>query len=77
MPPVIDGEKCTACGVCAEICSEDVYFGSAKERIPQVTYPDFCAHCSCCVYVCPVEAIRLRIPFPMQLLYKDPEEAVI
>ena len=76
MPPVIDGEKCTACGVCAEICSEDVYFGSVEGLVPQVTYPDFCAHCSCCVYVCPVEAIRLRIPFPMQLLYKDPEEAM-
>jgi hypothetical protein len=24
--------------------------------------------------VCPVEAIWLRIPIPMQLLYKDPSE---
>ena len=76
MPPVIDKKKCTACGACAEFCSEDVFFGSAEESIPQVTYPEFCALCSCCVYTCPEEAIWLRIPFPMQLLYKDPEEVI-
>lgn len=76
MPPVIDPEKCTACGLCAEYCAEDVFFGSEDERVPKVTYPEFCAHCSCCVYVCPVEAIWLRIPIPMQLLYKDPSENV-
>jgi len=76
MPPVIDKEKCTACGACVEFCSEDVFFGSEEESIPQVTYPEFCAHCSCCVYACPEEAIGLRIPFPMQLLYKDPEEII-
>jgi adenylylsulfate reductase subunit B len=75
MPPVIDGEKCTACGACAEYCAEDVFFGSEEGSVPQVSYPEFCAHCSCCVYACPVEAIRLRIPLPMQLLYKDPGEA--
>ena len=57
MPPVIDPEKCTACGMCAEYCAEDVFFGSEDERVPKVSYPEFCAHCSCCVYVCPVEAI--------------------
>jgi adenylylsulfate reductase subunit B len=76
MPPVIDREKCTGCGACAEYCAEDVFFGSEKGTIPQVTYPEFCAHCSCCVYACPEEAIQLRIPLPMQLLYKDPERMV-
>lgn len=74
MPPVIDPDKCTACGSCAEYCAEDVFFGSENERVPKVSYPEFCAHCSCCVYVCPVEAIWLRIPIPMQLLYKDTSE---
>jgi NAD-dependent dihydropyrimidine dehydrogenase PreA subunit len=70
MPPVIDSEKCTACGACAEYCAEDVFFGSEPGSTPQVSYPEFCAHCSCCVYVCPEKAIGLRIPLPMQLLYK-------
>jgi adenylylsulfate reductase subunit B len=76
MPPVIDREKCTGCGACAEYCAEDVFFGSEKGTIPQVTYPEFCAHCSCCVYACPEDAIWLRIPLPMQLLYKDPERMI-
>lgn len=74
MPPVIDEEKCTACGLCAETCAEDIFFGSKSKHVPQVTYPEFCAHCSCCVYICKEGAIRLRVPFPMQLLYKDPQE---
>ena len=73
MPPVIDEEKCTACGLCAEYCAEDVFYGSKKKQVPQVTYPDFCAHCSCCVYECKADALRLRIPLPMQLLYKEPQ----
>jgi adenylylsulfate reductase subunit B len=76
MPPVIDREKCTACGTCADYCAEDVFFGSESGSIPQVAYPEFCAHCSCCVYVCPERAIWLRIPLPMQLLYKDPERLI-
>jgi Pyruvate/2-oxoacid:ferredoxin oxidoreductase delta subunit len=76
MPPVIDGQKCTACGLCAEYCAEDVFFGSEEGRVPHVAYPEFCAHCSCCVYTCPVDAIWLRIPLPMQLLYRDPHESV-
>jgi NAD-dependent dihydropyrimidine dehydrogenase PreA subunit len=70
MPPVIDSEKCTACGACAEYCAEDVFFGSEPGSVPKVAYPEFCAHCSCCVYACPEKAIALRIPLPMQLLYR-------
>jgi Pyruvate/2-oxoacid:ferredoxin oxidoreductase delta subunit len=73
MPPVIDAEKCTACGQCAEYCAEDVFFGSEVGSVPRVAYPEFCAHCSCCVYTCPAEAIWLRVPLPMQLLYKIPQ----
>ena len=76
MPPVINEEKCTACGQCAEYCAEDVFFDSEEGAVPRVTYPEFCAHCSCCVYTCPEEAIRLRVPMPMQLLYREPAESV-
>ena len=77
MPPIIDSEKCTLCGECAEYCAEDVFFGSKQDDVPRVAYPEFCAHCSCCVYGCPVDAIRLRVPLPMQLLYKDPAEKML
>jgi adenylylsulfate reductase subunit B len=76
MPPVINRDKCTSCGFCAEHCAEDVFFGSEAGSVPEVAYPEFCAHCSCCVYGCPEGAIRLRVPLPMQLLFKDPEARV-
>jgi len=71
MPPVIDESKCTGCGKCVNICSEDVFFGSKKKEIPVVTYPEECWHCNACVFECPVEgAIRLRIPLPLLICYK-------
>jgi adenylylsulfate reductase, subunit B len=70
MPPVIDQEKCTGCGTCVDVCSEDVYFGSEEGATPLVSYPEVCFHCNCCVQECPTEAIRLRIPLPQMLLFK-------
>lgn len=74
MPPVIDSENCIKCNKCVEICSEDVFFGSVKGSVPKVTYPRECVHFNGCVSVCPVKgAIRLRIPLPIQLVYKEAE----
>ena len=71
MPPVVDKNVCIACGKCADVCSEDVFYGTKKRQVPVVTYPDECWHCNACVLDCPKEgAIRLRIPLPMMLLYK-------
>jgi len=71
MPPVIDRRKCTACGACANICPQDVFWGSEKKQVPVVSYPEECWHCNACVLDCPVEGtIRLRIPFPMLIAYK-------
>lgn len=76
MPPEIDYEECIGCGICADICTEDVFFGTkgfgkiAGEK-PVVTYPEACWHCYCCVKECPVEgAIWLRIPLAMSVAYK-------
>ncbi len=71
MPPVINKDECISCGKCADVCSEDVFFGSTDGEIPSVTYPDECWHCYACVLDCPVEgAIKLRIPLPMMIVYK-------
>ena len=72
MPPIIDPNMCKRCGVCVDICPEDVFFGSKKKEVPVVSYPDECWHCNSCVSECPVEgAVRLRIPLPMMVLYKE------
>ena len=71
MPPIIDDEKCTACGTCVDICPQDVFFGSEEGEIPVVSYPEECWHCDGCVLECPVEgAVSLRIPLPAMILYK-------
>jgi len=31
MPPIIDTDVCTACGVCVDVCAADVYFGRERE----------------------------------------------
>jgi adenylylsulfate reductase subunit B len=72
MPPVINKNKCINCHKCVEACAQDVFFGSVKKKTPSITYPDFCIHCSVCINECPAEgAIKLRIPMPLTLLYKD------
>ncbi len=71
MPPIIDESKCLACGVCADVCPQDVFFGSEKKKVPVISYPEECWHCNACVLDCPAQgAIRLRVPLPMLLCYK-------
>ena len=71
MPPVINKEKCTACGICANVCPQDVFFSSIEKETPIVSYPEECWHCNACVLDCPIEgAIRLRIPLPVMISYK-------
>jgi NAD-dependent dihydropyrimidine dehydrogenase PreA subunit len=71
MPPIIDEGKCSHCGNCVDICTEDVFFGSKEKQAPQVTYPNECVYCNSCIEECPVEgAISLRLPLPMMLMYK-------
>ena len=76
MPPIIDPAKCTGCGICVDVCSEDVFFGSEKGKMPVVTYPEFCVHFNCCAYECPEEgAIKLRLPLPQMILYRKGGDA--
>ena len=71
MPPIINKDRCIACGICVNICPQDVFFSSKKKKVPVVTYPEECWHCNACVLDCPKEdAIRLRIPLPMTICYK-------
>jgi adenylylsulfate reductase subunit B len=72
MPPVIDEKECQRCGQCVDACQCDVFFGSKRDDLPRITYPDECWHCNACVVACPVEeAIKLRIPLPMNILYQE------
>ena len=71
MPPIIDGKKCNACGVCADICPTDVFRVKKKKQVPQIMYPEECWHCNSCVLDCKQEAIKLRIPLPAMMLHVE------
>lgn len=69
MPPVIDEEKCTGCGICADICPLHVFGRAGKET--SVKRPYECWHCNACVLDCPAKAIELRLPMTHMILYVD------
>ena len=79
MAPIIDRNLCTYCGICYDICPQDV-FGFHEDEIPNIDYPDECWYCGACVLDCPVEAVRLRLPLQMRIVpspanYGDPGAA--
>ena len=78
MPPIIDKDKCSACGVCADICPQDVFWGSKKKQIPVVSYPEECWHCNARVLDCPAEGtIRLCLPFSFQIVHPVPSDDML
>lgn len=61
----INQEKCTACGLCIEVCPNILNMG---ENGPQETYPDLCIACGQCVAVCPQAALNNTLtPLPAQI----------
>ncbi|MBN1177254.1 MAG: ATP-binding protein [Dehalococcoidales bacterium] len=54
MSPVVDEERCTFCGKCAEICA---YKAIAVIKDHVMTFPQLCHGCGACSYLCPEKAI--------------------
>lgn len=52
--PVVDEDKCTACGKCKEICQ---YGAIAVLGKTVITFPNLCHGCGGCTLVCPTGAI--------------------
>ncbi len=55
--PVIDQDKCTLCGDCADFCKFNALF-VGKTKV--ILYEEICHSCGGCVLVCPVKAISER-----------------
>lgn len=71
MPPVINVERCTRCGTCADICTMHVFQRATADAPPAIAYPEECWHCTACIMDCPAKAVTLRLPLPYRLLYVD------
>lgn len=71
MPPRVDPEKCSRCGLCVSICPMQVFRPAQARTVPQVAYGDECWHCNACVLDCPSGALSLRIPLNYMLLHVD------
>lgn len=55
--PVIDADRCTACGECARFCA---YRAIAAIKGRPLLFPELCHGCGGCAKVCPVGAITER-----------------
>lgn len=57
--PTMDKEKCTACGLCAEVCGLDVIVRNGNNS-PTVNHSAYCHACGHCVAICPQNALSIR-----------------
>ncbi len=52
--PEIDGARCTACGLCAEVCEFNAIAALGDSVMP---FPELCHGCTACWVLCPEHAI--------------------
>lgn len=80
MPPIIDKKLCNYCGICYNMCPQDVFsFDRKQKKTPTVVYPQECWYCGACVVDCPKGAVSLKLPLPLHIvpspaLYGPPGE---
>lgn len=53
--PVVDVERCAACGVCAQACA---FNALAVVGSSVLVFPELCHGCGACVLLCPEHALR-------------------
>jgi nitroreductase/NAD-dependent dihydropyrimidine dehydrogenase PreA subunit len=56
--PILDTEKCIACGLCAEVCGLDVIIRNGNDR-PTINHTAYCHACGHCVAICPQNALSI------------------
>jgi len=56
----IDGDTCTECGICEEVCRFDAIVPPSPSEKGYKVDPIACDGCAACVYQCPVEAITMH-----------------
>jgi NAD-dependent dihydropyrimidine dehydrogenase PreA subunit len=57
MKIVVNEEECIGCGICSDMCPEDV-LKVDEEEICRVVRPEDCTECKACEVNCEYEAIQ-------------------
>ena len=57
--PVLDNEKCTTCGLCAEVCGLDAIVRNGN-TCPTIDHAAYCHTCGHCVAICPQDALSIQ-----------------
>ncbi|MDR1125577.1 MAG: 4Fe-4S dicluster domain-containing protein [Deltaproteobacteria bacterium] len=55
---LVDKEKCTGCGECADVCPVSVYELRNNKSVP--VKAEDCIGCEACAEVCPAAAITIE-----------------
>ncbi|MDI6799809.1 MAG: 4Fe-4S binding protein [Actinomycetota bacterium] len=56
--PIVDSDECTGCGICVDVCPNDVL--ELVDDISSPTNEDACDGCGLCAEECPMEAIVIE-----------------
>ncbi len=59
--PIVDKDKCVACGICSKICPDKAASLKKEKRglKAEIDY-DYCKGCGLCAKECPVKAIKME-----------------
>ncbi len=76
--PVIDGLRCTRCGVCVQVCPvKPKAMKVQRTDSPPAADMDICIRCYCCQELCPHGAIRLATPWLGRWLHRSRDAEIV